>query len=94
MEIVHNAFTLRNRLPFPDSNSAIALRVVTLGTRISKGSLRSSATRSISRRIASEIDNPIKDSNASAARSFVLVSMRARTYVSAVAMDNDESVAT
>lgn len=39
---------------------------------------RSSAMRSISKRMASEMDNPIA-SSASAARSLVLVSMRART---------------
>src|SRR5579859_7185217 len=78
-----SALVLVKRLPFPASSSAIALRVAAFGALISKGRRRSSAIRNISRRIASEMDSPIA-ARASAARSLVVLSMRARTYVSAL----------
>ena len=56
----------------------IALRVAALGTFTSNGKRRSSAMRSIKSRIASEIDRPTA-ANASAARSLVAWSIRART---------------
>ncbi len=51
------------------------LRVAEFGVRIANGKLFSSATRTISRRIASEIESPICF-NASAALSLVFRSIR------------------
>ena len=72
------ASTLANLVPFPAASSAIASRVAALGTLTSKGRRRSSAIRSISSRIASEIESPIAPS-AAVARSFVVLSILART---------------
>jgi len=69
------------------SASTMAFRVVALGTLTSKGRRCSSATRSRSSRMASEMDRPMA-SRASVARFLVRVSMRARTKVSAVLMGN------
>ena len=76
--LVNSALTLASRLPLAASSSAMALRVVAVGTLTANGNRPSSAIRNIKRRIASEIDNPMA-SSASVASALVLESIRART---------------
>src|ERR1700733_4181040 len=76
----NNAFVERNRLPCFLSAACIALTVVVFGTRTSKGSAFSAATRTNIIRTASETDMPILASVADAS-SFTFSSTRTWTIV-------------
>ena len=76
MQVCHQVINAGETLAFPSLKFGNGLARGGVGAFHMKGIRRSSAMRSISKRMASEMDNPIA-SSASAARSLVLVSMRA-----------------